>query len=161
MHNPIRVAVIDPCPLYRLGVVQAIARSSQLLVVADGGTAALATMADDKPGDMRKHGFRAAIVLYPFCSLKKRYDKKPYEPYAPVRVFMGADDKGSSPEACQGLADRSRKKKGDIELTLYAGAAHGFDEPGRTNQAKPASAAATEDLRGKAASFFDRALAPR
>jgi DNA-binding NarL/FixJ family response regulator len=39
MHSPIRVAAIDTCPLYRLGVVQAIARSSQLLLVAEGATA--------------------------------------------------------------------------------------------------------------------------
>jgi DNA-binding NarL/FixJ family response regulator len=40
MHTPIRVAVFDTCPLYRTGVVQAIARSSQLLLVAEGSTAA-------------------------------------------------------------------------------------------------------------------------
>jgi two-component system nitrate/nitrite response regulator NarL len=40
MHSPIRVAVFDTCPLYRMGVVQAIARSSQLLLVAEGSTAA-------------------------------------------------------------------------------------------------------------------------
>jgi len=40
MHSPIRIAVIDACPLYRMGVVQAIARSNLLLLVAEGSTAA-------------------------------------------------------------------------------------------------------------------------
>jgi two-component system, NarL family, nitrate/nitrite response regulator NarL len=45
MHSPIRVAVFDTCPLYRMGVVQAIARCSQLLLVAEGATAAAARCA--------------------------------------------------------------------------------------------------------------------
>ena len=36
----IRVAVIDPYPIFRTGVVQAIARSEALLLVAEGATAA-------------------------------------------------------------------------------------------------------------------------
>jgi len=39
MHSPIRVAVIDACPLFRLGVVHAVARARQLLLVAEGTTA--------------------------------------------------------------------------------------------------------------------------
>jgi len=45
MHRPIRVAVFDTCSLYRMGVVQAIARCSQLLLVAEGATAAEARCA--------------------------------------------------------------------------------------------------------------------
>src|SRR5262245_15680241 len=36
----IRVAVIDPYPIFRIGVIQAIARSEELLLVAEGATAA-------------------------------------------------------------------------------------------------------------------------
>lgn len=36
----IRIAVIDPYPIFRIGVVQAIARSEGLLLVAEGATAA-------------------------------------------------------------------------------------------------------------------------
>ena len=45
MHNPIRIAVIDPCPIFRLGVVQRIAGSDHLLLVAEGTTAADAQQA--------------------------------------------------------------------------------------------------------------------
>ena len=41
----IRVAVIDPNPIFRTGVVQAIARSEALLLVAEGATAANAQRA--------------------------------------------------------------------------------------------------------------------
>jgi len=40
MHTPIRTAVIDTCPIFRLGVAQRIARNDQLLLVAEGTTAA-------------------------------------------------------------------------------------------------------------------------
>jgi hypothetical protein len=45
MHNPIRIAVIDTCPIFRLGVVQRIARNDHLLLVAEGTTAADAQQA--------------------------------------------------------------------------------------------------------------------
>lgn len=132
-----------------------------LMGFSNGGSATLATMADDKPGDMRKHGFRAAIALYPGCLLKKRFDKKGYKPYAPVRLFMGSADKGASPTTCKTLVERSRKARGDIDLTLYEGAGHGFDEPGRRNQGVEPNAQATADVRTKAAVFFEQALASR
>jgi two-component system, NarL family, nitrate/nitrite response regulator NarL len=40
MHSPIRVAVIDTCPLYRTGVVQALARNPHFRAVAEGASAA-------------------------------------------------------------------------------------------------------------------------
>ena len=132
-----------------------------LMGFSNGGGATLAAMADDKPGDMRKLGFRAAIALYPGCGLKKRFDRKGYRPYAPVRLFMGAADKGASPESCKALVDRSRKAGGDIELTLYDGVGHGFDEPGRRTQDVEINARATADVRTRAALFFEQALAPR
>jgi DNA-binding NarL/FixJ family response regulator len=40
MHSPIRIAVIDSCPLYRTGVVQALDRNPHFRVVAEGASAA-------------------------------------------------------------------------------------------------------------------------
>ncbi len=40
MHGPIRVAVIEPCAIFRLGVVQAIARCERFGLVAEGATLA-------------------------------------------------------------------------------------------------------------------------
>jgi dienelactone hydrolase len=128
---------------------------------SNGGSAALATMADDKPGDMRKLGFRAALVFYPGCGLKKRFDKTGYKPYAPVRVFMGTADEEVSPTLCTSFVERSRKLKGDIELTMYPDVTHGFDDPGKRRQGVPANAAATAEVRLRAAAFFEQALAPR
>ena len=36
MNNPIRIAVVDPYPLYRQGVVQTIARSADVVLAAEG-----------------------------------------------------------------------------------------------------------------------------
>jgi two-component system, NarL family, nitrate/nitrite response regulator NarL len=40
MTSPIRIAIIDPYPIFRAGAVQAIARSDELVLVAEGATAA-------------------------------------------------------------------------------------------------------------------------
>ncbi len=166
--RPATVDDVDVRPLDAYGALQYLRTLPEvdgdrvgLMGFSNGGSVALATMADDKPGDMRKLGYRAAIALYPGCLLKRRFDKKGYKPYAPVRVFMGAADKGASPETCKALVDRSRKAKGDIELTLYKGVGHGFDEPGRRTQDVELNAQATADVRTRAALFFEQALASR
>ena len=40
MHCPIRIAVIDPCAIFRLGIVQAFARSERFTLVGEGATLA-------------------------------------------------------------------------------------------------------------------------
>ena len=40
MNNPIRIAVVDPYPLYRQGVVQTIARSADVVLAAEGESVA-------------------------------------------------------------------------------------------------------------------------
>lgn len=167
--RPAAIDDIDVRPLDAFGALQHLRKVPGvdgdrigLMGFSNGGSATLAAMADDKPGDMRKIGFRAAIAMYPGCTLKNRFAKKGYNPYAPVRVFMGAADKGASPKICKALIDTGRKRhKADIELALYPGAVHGFDEPGKKRQGIPADAAATADVREKAGTFFAGALAPR
>lgn len=167
-ERPESVDDVNARPLDAYGALQYLRKIPEvdgdrigLMGLAAGGSAVLATMADDKPGDMRKLGFRAGIAVSPFCTLRKRFDKNGYKPYAGVRLFMGAADQTSSPDTCKGLVERSRKKGGDVELTVYPGASHGFEEPGKRNQARPENAAATEGLRAAAASFFEQALTPR
>jgi len=125
---------------------------------SNGGSATLAAMADDKVGDMRKLGFKAGLSFYPGCGLKKRFDAKGYTAYAPVRVFIGTEDEEVSPKLCQELVARSRKLGSDVELTVYPGATHSFDDPGKKRQSVPANAEAAEDAREKAGAFFDRLL---
>jgi dienelactone hydrolase len=123
---------------------------------SNGCSAALATMAPDAPG-IAEHtpaaGFRAALVFYPGCGLHDQFDDG-LTPYAPVRVFQGSADEEVSPRRCKRLVDRSLAKGGDIALTLYPGATHDFDDPGRTRQGVEANASAKADAMARAQKFF-------
>jgi len=125
---------------------------------SNGGGAALATMAAGTgfpPASLR--GFNGALAFYPNCRLHGRFDDG-YQPYAPVRVFHGTADEETSPRRCSALVERSRKAGGDITMTLYPGAVHGFDDPGRARQANPANAKATADATARALRFFAERL---
>jgi dienelactone hydrolase len=125
---------------------------------SNGGSAALATMAPTAPGlATNMPGFRAALVFYPGCRLKHRFGRG-FAPYAPVRVFHGSADKEVSPARCKRLVDRSRERGGDIEFTLYPGAVHGFDDPGRRRQSEAANASAKADATERAERFFAEQL---
>lgn len=126
---------------------------------SNGASATLATMADDKPGDMRALGFRAAIAMYPGCGMKRRFDRDGYRSYAPVEIFIGTADEEISYELCDRLVTRSRGLGAPVEMTTYEGASHGFDDPARRRQSVPANARATEDVRRRAEAFLGRALA--
>ena len=124
---------------------------------SNGGSAALATMAQaSAPGIAALTpvtGFRGALVFYPACGLKGQFDDG-LVPYAPVRVFQGADDEQVSPRRCGELVDRSRTRGADIQITLYPGATHDFDDPGKDRQSVPANAAAAADVTPRAIAFF-------
>jgi dienelactone hydrolase len=127
---------------------------------SNGGSATLASMAPDVPG-IAEHtpaaGFRAAISFYPGCGLKHRFDGG-FKPYAPVRVLIGTADEEVSPKICQQLVERSRAQGGDIEIKLYPGAQHSFDDPGSRRQGVAANANATADSKGRAERFFAEQL---
>ena len=128
---------------------------------SNGGSATLATMADDKPGDMRRLGFRAGIAMYPACGLHNRFARTGYNSYAPVRVFMGTDDEEVSHDRCRDLIGTARARGHDVEFVSYRGATHSFDDPGRRRQSVAANARATADVRERLGAFFDEALASR
>jgi dienelactone hydrolase len=126
---------------------------------SNGGSATLAAMAagpDSNPAS--PPGFVAALAFYPACGLKDAFRDEGYKPYAPVRVFMGRADEEVSSKRCAKLVAASRQQGGDIEITLYAGASHGFDDPSTKRQAVEANAAATEDARKLAVQFFAQTL---
>jgi dienelactone hydrolase len=130
---------------------------------SNGGSAALATMSDKAPGIDRptpQTGFRAAVVFYPACGLKGRFDDG-YVPYAPVRVYHGTADEEVSHRVCGRLVKRSREDGGDIEIHYYKEATHSFDDPGRRRQRVAANADATEDVIDRAEQFFARELRGR
>jgi carboxymethylenebutenolidase len=127
---------------------------------SNGASATLATMAPDAPG-IGEHtpaaGFRAALAFYPACDLRHRFDGG-LKPYAPVRVLQGADDEEVSPRVCQRLVERSRAQAGEIELILYPGATHDFDDPGNKRQSVEANASAKADAVMQALRFFAEQL---
>ena len=128
---------------------------------SNGASAVLATMADDKPGDMTRIGFRAGIAMYPGCGLQNRFRRQGYKTYAPVAVHMGTADEEVSYETCKTLVTASAAAGSAISLSTYNGASHSFDDPGRRRQSVPANAEATRIVREEAANFFATALAPR
>lgn len=132
-----------------------------LLGWSNGGSATLAAMADDKPGDMRKIGFRAGVSIYPGCGLKNRFEKQGYRPYAPVQLFMGSADEEVSPASCEKLVARSRAKGGDITLTSFAGATHSYDTPIESRQSVKANADAKAATESAVLAFLARILKER
>jgi dienelactone hydrolase len=105
-------------------------------------------------------GFRGALVFYPACGLKDQFESG-LVPYAPVRVFQGSADEEVSPKRCAELVDKSRALGADIELTLYPGATHDFDDPGSERRGVEANVEATNDAMPRAAAFFALILAGR
>ena len=126
---------------------------------SNGGSAALATMAAGAgfPPPSSLKGFNAALVFYPACRLRGRFDDG-YRAYAAIRVFHGTADEEVSYRRCRSLVERSRKLGSDIDITIYPGATHGFDDPGRRRQRVSANAAATDDALARAVRFFTRHL---
>jgi carboxymethylenebutenolidase len=129
---------------------------------SNGGSATLAAMAagEDFAPPTSLKGFSVALAFYPACRLRGRFDDG-YRPYAPVRVFHGTADEEVSYRRCNTLVERSRKAGGDIDITLYPGATHGFDDPGRARQNNPANRSAKDDATERALRFFAERLAGR
>ena len=123
---------------------------------SNGAMTALMTMSDVPPPDLGPRtpaaGFRAALVLYPGCGMERVKDR--YVPYAPVLMLLASADEEVSPVTCEALAARTRSAGGPLEVVVYDGAEHSFDDPGRTRQSREANRRATEDARTRAEAFF-------
>ena len=131
-----------------------------LLGWSNGGSATLAAMAADTPAlehPTVQTGFRGALAFYPACGLKGKFGDG-YLPYAPVRVFIGSADEEVSPKRCEGLVESSEMKGGDIKISVYPGATHDFDDPGRKRSSVDANAEAVSDAVPKALRFLAERL---
>lgn len=97
-------------------------------------------------------GFRGALVFYPGCG-----DKSLLGPTltsrVPIQLFLAADDEEVSPTLCSAMADRSRQAGTTIDVTIYPGATHGFDEPSASRQSVPGNRPAMDDTLRRAASL--------
>ena len=118
---------------------------------SNGGSTALNVMI--RQG--RQAGYRGALVFYPGCG-QSALLASTILTTAPIAMFMGAEDEEVSPALCQRVADRSRQAGSPIDVTLYPGATHDFDEPSSRRQATPGNQAAMNDALVKAASWLDR-----
>jgi carboxymethylenebutenolidase len=123
---------------------------------SNGASAVLAAMSAQEMQGLGKQtpqsGFRAALVFYPACGLKGQFADG-LLPYAPVRVFHGTADEEVSARRCDDFVKLSRTRGADIEITLYPGAEHGFDDPGRKRQSEAANAAAKADATARVLAF--------
>jgi len=127
---------------------------------SNGGSATLATMAVDAPamsGRTPAQGFRAALVFYAGCGLHGRYQNG-LKPYAPVREFHGTGDEEVSWKTCAAQVENGRAQGGDIGITVYRGATHSFDDPGRRRQSEPANVSAKQDATARSLAFFAEQL---
>lgn len=118
-------------------------------------------MSIDAPGitaPTPETGFRAAAAFYPACGLKDKFQEEGYRPYSPVHLFHGLVDEETSPKRCEALVNRSKSLGGIIQISLYPGASHGFDDPSTKKQSVEANATATEQAVPLALSFFARYL---
>jgi dienelactone hydrolase len=112
---------------------------------SNGGSTALNVMIRQGARQgARQDGFRGALAFYPGCGRRALSDIV-IATSAPIAMYLGSDDEEVSPTICQHVADRSRAAGSRIDLTLYQGATHDFDDPGEKRQSVPANAAAKDD----------------
>lgn len=162
-ERPEEVSEVDVRPLDAAGGLAYLRSRSDvaadrvgLLGWSNGGSAAIAAMAEGT--GPAAPGFRIAVAFYPACGLKGRFDARVYRPVAPVRVLHGSADEEVSVRRCERFVEASRAQGGDIEIVVYPGATHGFDDPGRRRQSVEANAQATDDAVPRVLALFDRAL---
>lgn len=92
-----------------------------------GGSAVLAvTDGSNKIVKNQTLLFKTAIAFYPGCAESR---KNNYLPNTPLTLFLGADDDWTPPIPCAELAQQLRADKLPVELHVYEGAVHDFDNP--------------------------------
>ena len=72
--------------------------------------------------------FSYHIAFYPPCLITYIGDETVTD--RPIRLFHGAADDLAPLEPCRAYVERLRRAGADAQLTVYAGAHHGFDHPG-------------------------------
>lgn len=122
---------------------------------SNGGMTVLVTLSDRAPGighPTPNTGFRAAIAEYPGCNMEAI--KGNYHSYAPLLMMLASADEEVSPKICQEFAGRARSAGSRLELIVYPGAEHNFDDPSQSKQSNPANRNAMEDAMRQAEAFF-------
>ncbi|MBR0828092.1 dienelactone hydrolase family protein [Bradyrhizobium manausense] len=118
---------------------------------SNGGSTALNVMIRQGAGT----GFRGALAFYPGCGVKALLQQTVVTT-TPIAIFHGTSDEEVSAVKCQDVAERSRAAGTPIDITLYPGATHGFDEPSSRRQSVGANQAALGDVLTKARAAVER-----
>lgn len=119
---------------------------------SNGGSTALNVMIRQ---GAQTAGYRGALVIYPGCGSKALLQPT-VTTTTPIAMFLGANDEEVSPTFCQQMADRSRQAGTAIDVTVYPGATHDFDDPGARRQSVSANRAALGDVQPKALATVER-----
>jgi carboxymethylenebutenolidase len=122
---------------------------------SNGAMTVLATMSDQAPGKPA-NGFAAAVAEYPGCGMDAV--KGEYRAYAPIQMLLASDDEEVNPKKCEAFAVRAKAAGSDLQVHVYPGAQHNYDDPGTKKQSVAANKAATEDTFRRAEAFFGRYL---
>lgn len=127
-----------------------ISDSISILGWSNGGSASLSAIAkNNNPVDYTATGkFTQALVYYPGCGLRNQYGgytSGTWTPYAPTRVMIGSLDNFTS--NCTKRVAQGVKLGGDVTLTVYDGAQHGFNRAGQTGTWTAADYAARDAAR--------------
>ena len=95
-----------------------------------GGSTTLATIAtgprDSKP-ERKKHGFAAAVALYPGCDIGKPAFDKWYQTLTPLLILSGELDDWTPAKPCEALVESAKAHGSDATIKVYPGAHHSFD----------------------------------
>ena len=97
--------------------------------------------------------FRAALAFYPGCGTKALISQR-YQVDVPLWVFLGSDDEEVSPTVCADVLRKSTTAN-LIQVTLYQGATHDFDDPGKTRESVAGNRAAHDDVLRRSAALLD------
>jgi carboxymethylenebutenolidase len=118
---------------------------------SNGGSTALNVMQRQNT----KAGYRASLSLYPGCGPQALLAPA-IATSAPITLLLGSDDEEVSPVRCEELAKRSIAAGSKVDVVVYPGATHGFDDPGQHHQSSSANRTALEDTLKRAISFVER-----
>jgi dienelactone hydrolase len=101
-----------------------------LLGWSNGAITVLGTVAHEtrsRPADLA-HDFRVAIALYPDCRRAlKRAEWGP--PVTPLHLLVGEEDDWTPAAPCVELVNAAREKGAAVDIVVYPGAYHDFDDP--------------------------------
>ncbi len=108
--------------------------SVAILGWSNGGSAAMSAIANTNNPVAWSSSFKftQALIYYPGCGLRNQYGgytAGSWKPYAPTRVMIGSLDSFTS--GCQKRVTRGIALGGDVQITVYSGAQHGFNRAGQ------------------------------